>query len=72
MACEGGCISGGGQPRVYPITNQIKIKRMNALYKSDKKMKIRCASLNPDIKDVYDNFLGESGSETSKKYLHTK
>lgn len=26
---------------------------MNALYKSDKRMKIRCASMNPDIKDIY-------------------
>ena len=71
MACEGGCISGGGQPRIYPITNHIKNKRMNALYKSDKKMKIRCASLNPDIKDSYDNFLGEVGSDVAIKYLHT-
>ncbi|UKI27294.1 MAG: iron hydrogenase small subunit [Bacilli bacterium] len=45
---------------------------MNALYKSDKRMKIRCASMNPDIKDIYDNFLGEVGSNTSLKYLHTK
>ena len=72
MACEGGCISGGGNPRIVPLNKEIKTKRMNALYKSDKKMKIRCASMNPNIKDIYDNFLGEVGSDTALKYLHTK
>lgn len=71
MACEGGCISGGGQPSRRPTTKEVKTKRMNALYKSDKRMKIRCASMNPDIKDIYDNFLGDVGGETACKYLHT-
>ena len=71
MACEGGCIAGGGQPRIYPITNNIKLKRMKGLYKSDKKMKIRNASNNPDIVNVYDEFLDKPLSDISKKYLHT-
>lgn len=70
MACEGGCIAGGGTPR--NIGNDIKIKRMNALYKSDKKMKIRNASENPNIKDIYNDFLGEVGSEVAIKYLHRR
>lgn len=70
MTCEGGCTSGGGQPRIYPLTNDIKLKRMKALYKSDKKMKIRNSSQNPNIKDVYNDFLGEVGSKTAIKYLH--
>lgn len=70
MACEGGCIAGGGTPR--NIGNDIKIKRMNALYKSDKKMKIRSASENPNIKDIYNDFLGEVGSEVAIKYLHRR
>ena len=71
MACEGGCIGGGGQPRIYPITNNLRIKRMNGLYNSDKRMKIRVASSNTDIKDVYENFLGKPLSNKSLKYLHT-
>ena len=71
MACEGGCIAGGGQPRIYPNTVELKNKRAKGLYKSDKKMKIRNASDNPDIIDIYDNFLGEVGSDISYKYLHT-
>lgn len=69
MACEGGCISGGGQPR-SPSSKGLKTKRMNGLYKSDRRMKIRCASMNPDIKDIYDNFLGEPLSDVCLKYLH--
>lgn len=71
MACEGGCIAGGGMPKVYQNTPNLKIKRMKGLYLSDKKMKIRIASDNPDIKEVYDSFLGEPLSDISKKYLHT-
>ena len=70
MACEGGCIAGGGQPRVYPNTPNLKLARMKGLYDIDKKMKIRCASDNVDIIDIYKIFLGERGSDTCKKYLH--
>ena len=70
MACEGGCIAGGGQPRVYPNTPDLKLARMKGLYSIDKRMKIRCSSDNKDIIDVYTNFLGERGSDTCKKYLH--
>ena len=71
MACEGGCISGGGQPRVYDNNINLKKKRMNGLYNSDKRMKIRCASDNPDIKKVYKDFLGEPLSEKAEELLHT-
>jgi len=71
MACEGGCIAGGGQPRNTMATPTLKMKRSKGLYKSDKRMKIRNASQNPDIVDIYDNFLGETGSKVARKYLHT-
>jgi len=71
MACEGGCIAGGGQPRNMASIPVLKIKRMKGLYKSDKRMKIRNACDNIDVKLLYDDFLGEVGSDLSKKYLHT-
>ena len=71
MACEGGCIAGGGQPKHAGNNMLIKEKRSKGLYKSDKKMKIRNASSNPDIKTIYDDFLGEAGSPICYKYLHT-
>lgn len=71
MACEGGCIAGGGQPRNSATTPILKNKRAEGLYKSDKRIKIRNSFDNPDIKDIYDNFLGEPASDTAIKYLHT-
>ena len=71
MAGEGGCISGGGQPRVYENTVNLKKKRMNALYNSDKRMKVRCASDNPDIKRVYKELLDKPISDKAIELLHT-
>jgi NADH-quinone oxidoreductase subunit G len=69
MACEGGCISGGGQP--YGITQELRKKRSEGLYKDDKNMKQRCSHDNPEIKAVYDKFLGHPGSEKAHELLHT-
>ena len=71
MACEGGCIAGGGQPRKFMVNPIIKTKRAKGLYKSDKRMKTRNSCDNPDIIDIYNNFLGEPGSDVAHKYLHT-
>ena len=72
MACEGGCIAGGGQPRVhYPITAELKNKRKDCLFELDDKSLIRNSYENPDILKVYNDYLGEVGSELSSKLLHT-
>jgi len=47
MACPGGCIGGGGQP--IPTTNEIRKKRMQALYKLDKNKKTRKAHENKAV-----------------------
>ena len=70
MACPGGCIGGGGQPR--PTTKEIRKRRIEALYKQDKKMEIRVASRNPAIKEIYKEFLGKPLSKKAEKFLHTK
>ena len=44
MACPGGCIGGGGQP--IPTTEEIRAKRLAALYQVDKQSKIRKAHEN--------------------------
>ena len=44
MACPGGCIGGGGQP--IPTDEEIRRKRLAALYKIDKTSKIRRAHDN--------------------------
>ena len=69
MACRGGCIGGGGQP--YGATDEVRKKRMAGLYQDDKNAIYRCSHENPQIQEIYDDFLGEPLGENSHKYLHT-
>jgi NADH-quinone oxidoreductase subunit G len=69
MACRGGCIAGGGQP--YGTTDEIRRKRIAALYEDDKAQIYRCSHHNPSIQKLYKQFLGEPLGELSHKYLHT-
>jgi NADH-quinone oxidoreductase subunit G len=69
MACRGGCIAGGGQP--YGTVDNIREKRIAGIYKDDEKSTIRCSHQNPEIIQVYKDFLGEPMSEKSHHLLHT-
>jgi iron only hydrogenase large subunit-like protein len=75
MACPGGCIGGGGQPYAglgsEPFDVSLLKLRASALYDSDKIKMIRKSHENPDIKKLYDEFLGKPLSEKSHKLLHT-
>ena len=72
MACEGGCIAGGGQSREYfPIGGEVKNKRKECLFVIDKSCKKRKSYENEDVKRVYDEFLDKPLSENAHKYLHT-
>ena len=72
MTCEGGCVGGPGQPRIMPLTDELRQARANALYHTDKSSEIRCAHNNPEIKEVYSNFLGKPLSMKAKELLHTQ
>ncbi len=69
MACRGGCIGGGGQP--YGATDEIRTKRMRALYDHDENQEYRCSHNNPYIKQVYAEFLEAPGSPKAHHLLHT-
>jgi iron-only hydrogenase group A len=73
MACPGGCIGGGGQPipprGVHP--DEIKQKRMEAIYREDAGLPLRKSHENPLIKQIYSEFLGKPLSEKSHELLHT-
>ena len=69
MACEGGCIGGGGQP--LGVTDEIRKARMAGLMADDKNSVKRCSHQNPDIKKLYDEFLGSPLSNRSHHLLHT-
>jgi len=69
MACRGGCIGGGGQPQ--GATDEIRALRTRGIYTDDEKSKLRCSHHNPEIKRVYDEFLGEPLGHKAHELLHT-
>lgn len=72
MTCEGGCIAGGGQPRVhFPVNNEVKEARIKGLYTADFNSKFRCSDENEDIIKIYNEFLGEPLSHKAHELLHT-
>lgn len=70
MACPGGCIAGGGQP--IPTTDEVRKKRMAAIYEEDESMPIRKSHENPEIAMIYNEFFPEGPlGHKSHKLLHT-
>lgn len=69
MACPGGCINGGGQPLAVKEEN-IR-KRMASLYTIDSTETLRTSHSNPEIQQIYKEYLGEPLSERSHHLLHT-
>ncbi len=69
MGCPGGCISGGGQPR---LTDKAKrLKRIQALYTEDEGKQYRKSHENPYITKLYDEYLGHPLGHISHELLHT-
>jgi NADP-reducing hydrogenase subunit HndD len=74
MCCPGGCVTGGGQPIVSAKDLQyvdLKAVRAKALYDEDAGKALRKSHENPDIKAIYENYLGEHGGHKAHKLLHT-
>ena len=79
MACRGGCISGGGQPRVMMpgqskprgITDEIRKKRAKGLMNEDLKAKNRLSHHNESVRTLYKEYLGEAGGHRAHELLHT-
>ena len=75
MGCPGGCINGGGQPYVNAMTRNsgvdYKKLRAKALYNEDEALTIHKSHQNPQIIDLYKNFLGEPNSHLAHELLHT-
>jgi iron only hydrogenase large subunit-like protein len=69
MACPGGCIGGGGQ-HIGATDEQLKA-RARALYKIDESETLKVSHKNPEIIELYDNFLGEPLGHKSHELLHT-
>jgi NADP-reducing hydrogenase subunit HndD len=69
MTCPGGCIGGGGQPRF--TTNEIRKKRIEAIYKEDEGKTLRKSHENAEVNQLYKEFLGEPCGHKSHELLHT-
>jgi iron-only hydrogenase group A len=69
MACQGGCVGGGGQP--YGVTNHLRRQRAAGLYQEDQAGLWRCAHQNPYVQQLYREFLGEPLGPMSECLLHT-
>jgi NADP-reducing hydrogenase subunit HndD len=69
MACPGGCLGGGGQP--IPTNPEIRLKRVQALYAEESGLEVRKAHENPEVIQVYDEFLGTPLSQKAHDLLHT-
>jgi len=72
MACPGGCIGGGGQPKnIMRDADETRKQRIAALYRRDGSMELRTSHENPEIKQVYEEFYGQPLSEMAEQMLHT-
>lgn len=70
MACPGGCINGGGQPRSCD-NSKIKEERAQGLYKEDSELQYRKSHFNPSIRKLYNEYLEEPNSHKAHELLHT-
>jgi len=70
MTCPGGCIGGGGQPRF--TTDEVRNLRIKAIYQEDEGKKVRKSHENPEIIQIYNEYLKEPLGEKSHHLLHTK
>ncbi len=69
MACPGGCLGGGGQP--IPTNKDIRAKRKDAIYREDMGMPVRKSHENPEVAEIYKEFLEKPLGHKSHELLHT-
>jgi NADP-reducing hydrogenase subunit HndD len=70
MTCPGGCIGGGGQPRL--TDNSVREARIRAIYAEDEGRELRKSHENPAVIALYDEYLSEPLGHKSHELLHTK
>ncbi|WP_310604545.1 [FeFe] hydrogenase, group A [Anaerosporobacter sp.] len=71
MACAGGCVGGGGQPKTKN-RKEILEKRMEGLNAIDRSLPLRRSHENPTIQEIYDKYLDYPLSHKAHELLHTQ
>lgn len=69
MACVGGCLGGGGEPK--SMDPDVLKKRAQAIYDMDAHAPRRRSHENPDVQTLYETELAGPNSETAHDLLHT-
>ncbi|MDO4178230.1 MAG: [FeFe] hydrogenase, group A [Phascolarctobacterium sp.] len=69
MTCPGGCINGGGQP--FHESEAYAQVRSNKLYRLDANRKIRQSHNNPEVQELYRDFLERPLSHLAEELLHS-
>lgn len=75
MACQGGCVNGGGQPHVSASDREkmdIRKVRASVLYNQDKNLKKRKSHQNTALLKMYETFMGTPGKGKAHELLHIK
>ncbi len=70
MTCPGGCIGGGGQPRI--TTDAVRLARISAIYREDEGKPVRASHYNHEVKQIYEEYLKKPLGQMSHHLLHTK
>lgn len=73
MCCPGGCVAGGGQPKLLPGVDAAAAigSRREALLAHDRELATRASHQNPAIRSLYETFLEEPLGHRSHALLHT-
>lgn len=73
MACPGGCVSGGGQPKTsVPPSDWVRKDRLKSIYTIDATIaKKRLSHENKEVLDLYADYLGAPNGEKAHQLLHT-
>lgn len=69
MACPGGCAGGGGQP--IHDGKELAFERGSLLWNMDRNAQIRFSHENPDVQELYKDYLRTPLGEKAHHLLHT-
>ncbi|MBQ7579109.1 MAG: iron hydrogenase small subunit [Clostridia bacterium] len=71
MACDGGCVGGGGQPKSENRESAVR-KRAEGLYKASLKQNFASSNENEAIINLYKKHIGKVGGKNAYKLLHVE
>ncbi|TIH12854.1 4Fe-4S dicluster domain-containing protein [Marinifilum sp. JC120] len=73
MCCPGGCVAGGGQPKLLPGIDlaDALARRRSGLHRHDKELPVRASHKNESVIALYEKFLEKPLGHRSHELLHT-